>query len=174
MIQNMSVRPRARDRRRAVSAGMARLPCTISLIRRGGRASQGDPLTICPATSALTIADNYANAQFASHPDETAFGTAALVAALVAELSFAPNAAAAADAEQAAGVRKRMRPAAIIEVEALPLEGFWSQQPTRCPRRPRPHRWACCSVLNSSVGWFDPSPLACFPSRIERRDICVR
>jgi hypothetical protein len=40
-------------------------------------------------------------------PDETASGTAALPAALVAELSFAPTAAAVADAEQAAGVRKR-------------------------------------------------------------------
>ncbi len=64
-------------------------------------------LTICPATSALTIAGNHANAQFASHPDETASGTEALPAALVAELSFAPNDATVADAEQAAGVRKR-------------------------------------------------------------------
>jgi hypothetical protein len=79
--------------------------------RRGilsARVLLNDPLTICPATSALTIADNYADAQFASHPDETASGTAALPAALVAELSFAPTAAAVADAEQAAGVRPRI------------------------------------------------------------------
>src|SRR5271154_100244 len=36
LIQNMSLRPSARDSRSPVSALMPRLPCTISLIRRGG------------------------------------------------------------------------------------------------------------------------------------------
>src|SRR5271163_68117 len=36
LIQNMSLNPRARESRSAVSALMPRLPCTISLIRRGG------------------------------------------------------------------------------------------------------------------------------------------
>src|ERR1700741_4299984 len=36
LIKNMSLRPRARDSRSAVSAVIPRLPCTISLMRRGG------------------------------------------------------------------------------------------------------------------------------------------
>src|ERR1700733_12629306 len=36
LMKNMSVNPRARDSRSAVSALIPRLPCTISLIRRGG------------------------------------------------------------------------------------------------------------------------------------------
>src|SRR6516225_4888278 len=36
LIQNMSLSPNARESRSAVSALMPRLPCTISLIRRGG------------------------------------------------------------------------------------------------------------------------------------------
>jgi hypothetical protein len=36
LIKNMSLRPRARDSRSAVSALIPRLPYTISLIRRGG------------------------------------------------------------------------------------------------------------------------------------------
>src|SRR6478609_5368651 len=36
LMKNMSLSPRARDKRSAVSAVIARLPRTISLIRRGG------------------------------------------------------------------------------------------------------------------------------------------
>src|SRR5258705_3472033 len=36
LIQKRSLRPRARERRSAVSALIPRLPCTISLMRRGG------------------------------------------------------------------------------------------------------------------------------------------
>src|SRR5271167_4589590 len=36
LMKNMSLSPRARESRRAVSALMPRLPCTISLMRRGG------------------------------------------------------------------------------------------------------------------------------------------
>src|SRR5271168_4430607 len=69
LMKNMSLRPRARASRSAVSALMARLVCTISLIRRGGTsialASRYCEMPIGSRNSLLRISPGWVGAKSA-------------------------------------------------------------------------------------------------------------